>query len=423
MWKAYPRHSVNLSAGCYSAILNALLRGKVLQGPDVEAFERGFADYIGVRHALGVSSGRAALYLAFKALQLREGDEVIMPAYTFHIVPLVINACGLRPVFVDVLPDTYNIDVSLIEKKITPKTKAILVTHLYGQPCELEPALQIAQKNGLKVVEDCAHALGADYRGRKVGGFGQLGAFTFAMAKNMPCFGGGMLTTNDEDTYRRLMHMVRPPDTDRLKGLWKEIAKTTANYLATLPVSFSLGVYPFIRASAALGPSLFDREPGQETVSPTERQSEYLTRLTNLQAAVGLYQLTRIEEINTRMNRNALLYNQLLGGQPGIKIPGVSSGSSHTFLYYRIEVPDREALRKKLLSKGVDTMPDDMSNCADLPPFRKDEADLRVTPGLPERILEIPNNFHLKEKDVRFIAKAIKSSLDSLPTCIGRPAS
>ena len=413
MWKAYPRHSVNLSAGCYSAVLSVLIHGKVLQGPHVEAFEKGFSDYLGVRHALGVSSGRAALYLAFKALQFCEGDEIIMPAYTFHIVPLVIKACGLKPVFVDVLPDTYNIDVSLIERKITPKTRAILATHMYGRPCELEPVLQIAQQNGLRVLEDCAHALGASYRGRKVGGFGDLGAFTFAMAKNMPCFGGGMLTTNDDDTYRRLMHMVRPPGADRLKGLWKEVFRTTVNYLVTLPRIFSLGVYPFIRASTAFGSSLFDREPGQETVSATSGQSEYLTRLTNLQAAVGLYQLTRVEEINAAMNRNAILYNELLKGQPAIKVPGVSSGRTHTFLYYRLEVPDRQALRKILIRKGVDTMPDDMSNCADLPPFREDKTRLRVTPGLPERILEIPNNSHLKEEDVRNIAKGIKSALES----------
>ena len=413
MWKAYPRHSVNLSAGCYSAILNVLIRRKVLQGPQVEAFEKGFADYLGVRHALGVSSGRAALYLALKALQFREGDEVIMPAYTFHIVPLVIKACGLRPVFVDVLPDTYNMDVSLIEKKITHRTRAILATHMYGQPCELEPILQIAQQRGLKVLEDCAHALGATYKGRRVGGFGDLGAFTFAMAKNMPCFGGGMLTTNNDDTYHRLMQMVRPPGTDRLKGLWKEVVTTTVNYLATLPLLFSLSIYPFIRVSAALGISFFDREPGQETISTTEWQSEYFARLTNLQAAVGLFQLGRIEEINARVNRNALLYNGLLEGQPAIKVPDVSAGRTHTFLYYRIEVPHRPALRKILIREGVDTMPDDMSNCADLPPFREEKTRLRVAAGLPNRILEIPNNVRLKEEDVRYIAKAIKSSLES----------
>ncbi len=413
MWKAYPRHSVNLSAGCYSALMRVLIRRKVLQGPQVEAFETRFAHYLGVRHALGVSSGRAALYLALKALRFREGDEIIMPAYTFHIVPLVIKACGLKPVFVDVLPDTYNMDVSLVEKKITPKTKGILPTHMYGQPCDMEPILQIARENNLRVIEDCAHALGASYQGRKVGGFGDLGTFTFAVAKNMPCFGGGILTTNDDDTYRRLKHLVCPPGAGESKGLWMEVVKTTVNYLVTLPRIFSFGVYPFIRAATALGSTFFDREPGQETIPAVSMQSAYLTRLTNLQAAVGLHQLTRIEEINARMNRNALLYNKLFAGQTAIKAPGVSFGRTHTFLYYRVEVSDRQALRKILIRNGVDTMPDDMSNCPDLQPFKEDKTKLRVAPGLPKRILEIPNNPHLREGDVRHIGKVITSALEA----------
>ena len=163
MWKAYPRHSVNLSAGCYAALLGTVLRGEALQGTEVERFEAAFAKYIGVPRAIGVSSGRAALYLALKALGLKAGDEVLMPAYTFHIVPLVIHACGLKPVFVDVDPDTYNLNIALIEKFLTPNTKAILATHIYGQPCDMAPILQIARARKLIVLEDCAHACGAGF--------------------------------------------------------------------------------------------------------------------------------------------------------------------------------------------------------------------------------------------------------------------
>ncbi len=239
MFRAYPRHSVNLSLGCYSALFSAVLRGKVLQGPEVEQFEQAFAKYIGVRHAIGVSSGRAALYMALKAMGFQEGDEIIMPIYTFHIVPLVIRACGVKPVFVDVDPDTYNLNPSFIEQYITPKTKAISATHMYGQPCDLEPILTIAEKHGLNVLEDCAHALGAEYKGKKVGSFGDMGLFTFAMAKNMPCFGGGMMTINDTDLYQRLLQMVKTPGSSRRKSLWKEVIGTTVNYTATLPSIFS----------------------------------------------------------------------------------------------------------------------------------------------------------------------------------------
>ena len=330
MWKAYPRHGVNLSPGCYTALSGVLRRGEVLTGASVTEFEDAFSRYIGVRHAVGVSSGRAALYVALKALNFQPGDEIIMPAYTFHIVPLVIEAYGLKPVFVDVLPGTYNIDTAKIEAQITPRTKAILATHMYGQPCELKPVLEIAAAHKLKVLEDCAHALGADYGSQKVGALGDLGLFTFAMAKNMPCFGGGMLTTNDPAIYKNLMEIIQPPDAGRRNALLKEVAATTVNYVATLPWIFSLGAYPVIRALAQFGSGALDREPGQETVSPAEVQNQYPTRITNLQAAVGCRQLKRIDDINRRLNDNAHRYNALLGEVPTVTVPSVSAGRSHT---------------------------------------------------------------------------------------------
>ena len=410
MWRAYPRHSVNLSWGCFSDVFGVMMRGKVLQGPEVEEFEERFAEFIGARHAVGVSSGRAALYLAIKSLGFREGDEIIMPAYTFHIVPLVVKACGLKPVFVDVLPDTYNMDVSLVDKNLTARTKAILATHMYGQPCDLEPVLQIAAGKGLKVIEDCAHALGAVYEGRKVGSFGDIGAFTFAMAKNMPCFGGGMLTTNDTQLYERLCSLIGLAGKDRSKSLWKEVMKTSFNFVCTRPRVFPFLIYPAMRMLSAAGSRAFDSEPGQETVSETEVHSRYFTRLTNLQSAVGIRQLGRIVAINARVNHNALIYNQELKDLANIKTPQVTPGRTHTFLYYRLEVDDREALRHTLLGKGIDTAPDDMSDCTTLAPFREYDADVPVARSLPARILEIPNNPNLREQDVRYIARCIKEA-------------
>lgn len=414
MWKAYPRHSVNLSAGCYTALLGTVLRGEVLQGTEVERFEAAFAKYIGVPHAIGVSSGRAALYLALKALGLKAGDEVLMPAYTFHIVPLVIHACGLKPVFVDVDPDTYNLNIALIEKFLTPNTKAILATHIYGQPCDMEPILQIARARKLIVLEDCAHSCGAEYQGQKVGSFGDLGLFTFAMAKNMPCFGGGMITLKDETVYRRLMAQIKLPDANRRKGLWKEVLSTTINFTMTLPPLFSFVTFPLMLAAKALKPQAFESESGQETVSSAQAQSTFPTRLTNLQAAVGLHQLTRLDAINAAVSRNARRYNQELGGLPGVKVPAVSAGRTHTFLYYRLEVDALDRLKSAVFPHGVDTRPDDMSDCTTLAPFRDQAVNVPVAQKLPARILEIPNNPRMTEDDVRRVAQRIRQAAQSL---------
>ncbi len=414
MWKAYPRHSVNLSAGCYTALLGTVLRGEVLQGTEVERFEAAFAKYIGVPRAIGVSSGRAALYLALKALGLKAGDEVLMPAYTFHIVPLVIHACGLKPVFVDVDPDTYNLNIALIEKFLTPNTKAILATHIYGQPCDMEPILQIARARKLIVLEDCAHSCGAEYQGQKVGSFGDLGLFTFAMAKNMPCFGGGMITLKDETVYRRLMAQIKLPDANRRKGLWKEVLSTTINFTMTLPPLFSFVTFPLMLAAKALKPQAFESESGQETVSSAQAQSTFPTRLTNLQAAVGLHQLTRLDAINAAVSRNARRYNQELGGLPGVKVPAVSAGRTHTFLYYRLEVDALDRLKSAVFPHGVDTRPDDMSDCTTLAPFRDQAVNVPVAQKLPARILEIPNNPRMTEDDVRRVAQRIRQAAQSL---------
>ena len=410
MWKAYPRHSVNLSWGCYGALLRVLSRGAVLQGPQIDEFEERFAKFVGVRYAIGTSSGRAATYLALRSLGLNEGDEIIMPAYTFHIVPLVVHACGLKPIFIDVSPDTYNINVSLIKKNLTKRTRAILATHMYGQPCDLDPILKIAKEDGLKVIEDCAHACGATYKGRKVGSFGDFGLFTFDMAKNMPCFGGGMITTNDDDLYRKVVDTIRPPSGSRHKSLCKEVANTTFNYMCTRPKVFPILIYPVLRLLNAAGSHALDGKPGQETVSPSEVQTKFVTRLTNLQAAVGIHQLGRIEEINAKLNRNAYLYNRELKDLKGVKTPRVVPETTHTFLYYRLEVTDRQHLRAKLISKGVDTSPDDMSDCSTLSPFRQKTFDLPVASGLSEKILEIPNNPNLREEDVLYIARCLKEA-------------
>jgi dTDP-4-amino-4,6-dideoxygalactose transaminase len=408
MWKAYPRHSVNLSVGCYTALLSAVRRGAVLEGPEVKQFEDDFADYIGVRHAVGVLSGRAALYLALRALDLEPGDEIIMPAYTFHIVPLVIHAYGLKPIFVDVLPGSCNMNPDQIEAKITPRTRAILATHMYGQPCDMERVSAIAKAHQLFVLEDCAHALGTRYGDQRVGAIGDIGLFTFALAKNMPCFGGGMITAKDDGIHQKLMGMIQPPTDSHRKGLRKEIFKTSANYFATLPLTFSLIVNPMMRFLSALGLAAFDSEPGQETVSDTEVRKQYPTRITNLQAAVGCYQLGRIEAINAKLEDNARRFNTLLKGIPSIDLPLDASGASRALLYYRIKVKQRQALRRALLKRRIDTMADDMSDCTRLAPFRANAPSVPVASSLPGGLLEIPSNQHLTPKDIVYIAECIK---------------
>ncbi|MFQ5902330.1 MAG: DegT/DnrJ/EryC1/StrS family aminotransferase [Candidatus Binatia bacterium] len=411
MWKAYPRHNVYLSRELFGILLQAIARRQVRRGPHLSRFEEEFARFIGVRHAVGVSSGRAALYLALSSLGLKEGDEVMMPAYTFHVVPQVVQACGLKPLFLDVRPDTCNLDISLIPQHLTSRTRALMVAHMFGQPCDMEAVLKIVKEKGLRLIEDCAHACGAEYRGKRVGSFGDFGFFSFGVGKNMPCFGGGMLVTDNPELWRQVQEKTgssADPQAAPFKGIWREVWSTSLTYFATRRKIFTYLVYPVLRLLDLLGSSALDGEPGTEMVTPEEISSHYRARMSNLQAAIGLEQLTRLDEVNQRVRKNAALLRQALSGMKGIQSPTVIDGVVPTFLYYRVQVEDRQAFRRKLLRRGVDTTPDDMSACSALPLFANLQAGCPVAERLPDRMMEVPNNANLTEKDLLYIARCVR---------------
>lgn len=188
-----------------SAVMQVLESQQFILGPVVEECERRIAEYCGCEFAVGVSSGTDALLLALMAERIGPGDEVITTPYTFFATAGSIARVGAKPVFVDILPDTYNIDPAQIEAKITPRTKAIIPVHLYGQCADMDPILQVAEKHGLTVIEDAAQAIGAEYRGRRAGSMGKYGCFSFFPSKNLGCAGdGGMVTCRDAETAELL---------------------------------------------------------------------------------------------------------------------------------------------------------------------------------------------------------------------------
>jgi len=179
-------------------------------GPNVRAFEQEMADYCGSRYAVGVGSGTDALYLALRALNIGQGDEVITTPFTFVGTTEAICMVGAKPTFVDIDPQTYNLDTQLIEEAITTRTKAILPVHLYGQPCAMDSIVEIASQHGLEILEDCAQSIGATYRGKMTGTLGKAGCFSFFPSKNLGCFGdGGMVVTDDQEVYERVEMLRR----------------------------------------------------------------------------------------------------------------------------------------------------------------------------------------------------------------------
>ncbi len=182
------------------AIRRVLESGSFILGPEVAALERDVAEYIGVQHAVGVASGTDALYLSLRALGIGQGDEVLLPAFTFFASAGAVLLSGAKPVLVDIDPLTYCIDVDRLEERITPRTKAIMPVHLFGHPAEMDTITSVAETHGLRVVEDNAQAIGAEYKAKRTGSIGDVGCLSFFPSKNLGAYGdGGMIVTDDSD--------------------------------------------------------------------------------------------------------------------------------------------------------------------------------------------------------------------------------
>lgn len=291
-----------------AAIHRILQEGQYILGPEVKTFEEEMASYCGTRFAVGVASGTDALHLALLACGVEHGDEVITTPFTFIATAESIVRCGATPVFADIEPKTYNIDPAQIELRINSKTKAIIPVHLYGQPAAMEPILEIGRKYNLRVIEDCAQALGAEYKGEKAGSLGDAGCLSFFPAKNLGAYGdGGMVVTND------------PVVAETLDVLRRHGQKTSYNYIV----------------------------------------HGFNSRLDALQAAVLRVKLRHLEKWNELRRSNASLYSQLLSQVDGIEPTYVEGHNKSSCNYYTIRLINsrlnRNELRKHLESKGVQT--------------------------------------------------------------------
>ena len=268
-----------------AAAVECLRSGWIATGPRVQALETAFKDYLNVPHAALLTSATAGLHLGLLALGVREGDEVITTPLTFISSVNAIVHAGGRPVMVDIDPKTLNMDVNLLEKAITPKTKVILPVHFAGLPVDLDPLYEIANRHGLRVLEDAAHAVGARYKGRPIGSFGDTQVFSFHPCKNMTTAEGGCLVTRDDDVAKRLTRL-RFHGIDR--DAWNRYSKE--------------------------GSQVFDVV-----------EAGYKANMSDLQAAIGLAQLPKLENFCTKRRAHAARYQELLNDMEAFSRPEAPS--------------------------------------------------------------------------------------------------
>ena len=333
-------------------------RSWYIEGVEDEAFEKSFAEYCDSKYCIGVGNGLDALMLALKALGVGEGDEVIVPSNTYIATALAVTYVGATPVFVEPDIRTFNIDPSRIEEKITDKTKAVMPVHLYGQPCDMEPIMEIAKKYNLYVVEDCAQAHGATYKGKRIGSFGDAAGFSFYPGKNLGALGdGGAAVTNNKEIANKIRALGNYGSDYKYHHIYK----------------------------------------GNNS------------RLDELQAAFLLAKLPHLDRLNEERRRIAKLYSEGIHN-PKVITPIIKDECAPVWHIYGVRCADRDALEKHLNDKGIGTnkhypIPMHLQECY---------SDLGIPQGalpIAEEIsateLSIPMYYGMTDEEIKYVINAI----------------
>jgi len=337
------------------AVSHVLQTGRYILGEEVEAFEKEFANYIGVSFGIGVGSGTDAIHLALKACEIGPGDEVITVSHTAIATVAAIQLTGAKPVFVDIEPSFYTLDPDKLEAAITPRTKAVIPVHLYGQSVDLNPILEIAHQHHLRVIEDCAQSHGAMYKGKRVGSYGDLGCYSFYPTKNLGAIGdGGMVVTNDAGLAEKAKLL-------RQYGWNKE------------------------RVSNLTG---------------------WNTRLDELQAAILRVKLKYLDTDNSKRRQLADMYNAMLVSSSLI-LPGQREGCTHAYHLYVVRHPRRDQLLAFLKAKGIVAAIHYPLPVHLQPAYNQGCYILFETERAAKEILSLPMYPELSESDIISVAEAV----------------
>lgn len=343
-----------------AAVTSVLAGGWYILGEQVRALEQEFAAYCGVAHGVGVGSGTAALQLALLACDIGSGDEVITVSYTAVATVAAIELTGATPVLVDIEPATFTLDPQRLEGAITARTRAVIPVHLYGQPADMLPILDIARRHGLWVIEDCAQAHGAMYHGRRVGGFGDLACFSFYPTKNLGAAGDGGMVVSDDAQLTERVRLLRQYG-------WRQ------RYVSEMPGLNS--------------------------------------RLDELQAAILRVKLRRLEEWNRRRQALAARYEALLAGS-GVVTPAVREGCRHVYHLYVVRSRQRDALQAYLKDQGIGTLVHYPLAVHQQPAYE----DVTIGPGgvaeaerAAAEVLSLPLYAEMPDEHVERVAAAVRA--------------
>lgn len=370
-------------------VLECFKNAQYIMGENVKQFEKEIAEKIGVKHAITVGNGTDALIIALKSLGIKEGDEVITTDYTFFATAEAIRFVGATPVFCDVELDTYNIDPSQIEEKITDKTKAIICVHLFGNACKMDEINDIAKRHNLYVVEDAAQAINSQYKGKNVGNLGDVACFSFFPTKNLGCFGdGGMITTNDDD----LATIIRAL---KVHGSGENGMKA----------------YAILNDEEV---EVVEQNSGDNTVYNPLKYYNYLighnSRLDEIQAAILRIKLKHLDEYTE--NRRSISHGYIEAlKETSLVMPTETEGGKHVFHLFILQSENREEIESKLKEKGIATgtyykVPMHLQKAFNDLGYKK--GDFPNAEYLSERTFAIPLFPEMNDEEREYIINSIK---------------
>ena len=416
MLTAISRYGARVLPNTEQIIAGCKARGEFIQGPDIARFEAAFAARAGVppAHAVAASYGRMAFYYILKALELPAGSEIVLPALTFWVVPELARVAGLEVVFADVDPATFTMDPSALARVITPKTRAVVPTHLYGLPCDMDAIMAIASKHGLRVIEDCAHALGATFDGRPVGTIGDAALFSFQTLKPLNCYGGGLALVKDPAVAGRVRALAERepwPDTKRVEN---RLLVGKAQRIFIRPAVFTISAFPILWCASLIGANP-DVYLWEDIRSLQPLPDSYTERFPNVQAAIGLAALDHLDAWTEQTRRHARVMDRAFGALPGITVPQVPERRTHVYYQYCVYGPKRDELVVRCVRRGIDIETLHVDVCSDLDLFANARVEPPGAPGAHRAAgaMQIPVYSTLTDAQADRVARVVRGVLSN----------
>ena len=384
---------------------------KLSNDTKVKDFEEHFSNFIGTTHAKACPNCRTGMYYSLVALGFEPGDEVILPAFTWWTDAGVVIEAGLNPVFVDVDFSTRNIDTHQIEKSITPKTKAILVTHLNGLPVDMDEIVRISEKYNLRVIEDCARALGASYKSKKVGSF-DIGVFSFGFRKSIYGLDGGMVVARDHDFIINLRKLMSPLPSPTWRNIGKRLARTVMLKFFHYRYAYLLSIFPMLYAAYILNST-----PFKSMFSPSIPANHKVPKMpglsmTNIQAFLCNRQLKRTESNNAKRKENArLLRIGLKHARPldsSLSLPKVFDDRDDVSVHFAVWHPRKQELRDRCLRNLIEARDESAMDLTQLDLFQRwVHGKFPNAQRLHNKVMFLPNHPHLTKRQLKKTIKVI----------------